>query len=474
VERETGGHCGRGAAQPADAPLARERLLLASGAAAAKISALAAAPRPRVTSPTTTRGGQDPPMPAPRIVMFATHEVGHFQRMLPLMSGLVRRGARVDVCTDARFRTDVVATGAAFLDLHDGCPQARADDSSRPAPCRSVSFAGRYADVHAGRLAQDRPALIVHDTFAVIGHVVGRLLEVPYVNVCAGHDVQPARFLAELAVDPRVSVSAECHAAVERLRVRFGIVEATPFHYVAALSPLLNLYGEPPEYLPPAARAAFEPLDFFGSLDDAGRPARRAPLPLRCFDGARPGLRAYVSFGTVVWRYYAREAAAALATIAAALSARPGAQAIVSLGGHALGAAERAALELPGVRVMDHAPQRDVLAEADVFFTHHGMNSTHEAIWHGVPMVSYPFFWDQPSLAERCRQSGTAVPLARAPCAPRSRVERADVDRALEELAARDFLRDGLERARGWELAVMAGRERVLDRLLALAGGVPA
>jgi len=203
-------------------------------------------------------------MAGPRVVMFVNEERGHLQRVLPLMTGLRRRGVRVDVLTHSCHRADLERTGARFLDLFDGCPPEAADPASRPAACRAVAFAGRYAEAVAARLERDPPALIVHDTFAVIGHVVGRLMGVPYVNVCAGHDVQPGPFVATLQTDPRVLVSPECHAMVARLRERHGIADASPFFYVAAFSPLLNLYCEPPEYLPDHSRRTFEPLAFFG------------------------------------------------------------------------------------------------------------------------------------------------------------------------------------------------------------------
>ena len=39
------------------------------------------------------------------------------------------------------------------------------------------------------------PSVVVYDMFAVIGHVAARALGIPHVNVCAGHAVDPARFL---------------------------------------------------------------------------------------------------------------------------------------------------------------------------------------------------------------------------------------------------------------------------------------
>ena len=108
-----------------------------------------------------------------------------------------------------------------------------------------------------------------------------------------------------------------------------------------------------------------------------------------------------------------------------------------------------------------------MLARADVFVTHHGLNSTHEAIWHRVPMLSCPFFWDQPALAAKCQALGIAVPLVGA---PRELPTEAGVLAAVDRVVAdRPGFRARLDVARGYEEKVMAGRDAVIDRILALA-----
>ncbi|MFI5402362.1 MAG: glycosyltransferase [Planctomycetota bacterium] len=389
------------------------------------------------------------------VAFFCMPEPGHFQRMLPLVAGIAARGIKAHVFTHRDFRERAERAGGLFIDLFAKYPPT--DVASLPVPCRHVTFAGHYADDLRRDLEGLGVSLVVHDTFAVVGAVVARLLGIPRVNVCAGHNVQPARFLDALATDPRVKVAPECHRAVETLRTRHGIADASPFSYVTALSPHLNVCCEPPQFLDEEDRHAFEPLAFFGSLQ-GGPEAPAAPDP---FGDAR--LKVYVSFGTVVWRYYAAEAMRALKAVADAFAARPDARVLISLGGADV---DGAPLARPNVAVARYVDQRSVLRSADAYVTHHGLNSTHEAIFREVPMISCPFFWDQPGLAAKCERFGVAVPLAAAPRAP---VTQEDVGTAIGRLLdTGEPMRRSLSEAREWEIAVMANRSSVLQRIAEL------
>ena len=396
------------------------------------------------------------------IVVLCMGGTGHVQALLPLISGLASRGCIVHVMTRGDFRAHVEGVGAGFVDLYARRPLEAADATSMPLPSRFVTFAATYDESLAEEIGALTPALIVYDTFTVAGPVAARRLGIPYVNFCSNHAPVPARMIAALRRDPRVAISAECRAAVRRLREVHGMSGANPFSYYEALSPYLNVYAEPEEFLEPDERAVFEPIAFFGSLLPPA--SQNAPV-VGAFPRGRHGRKVYVSFGTGVWRYFATVALAASKAIADALADRDVAV-LVSLGGSGFAADARGALARSNVRVVDYADQWAVLGESDLFITHHGTNSTHEAIFHEVPMLSYPFFGDQPALARRCQELGLAVPLTDEPQTP---ITPDALLAALRRVADEgDRLGARLAEARSWELRTIADRGAVLDRILSL------
>ena len=400
----------------------------------------------------------------PTVAFFCMPEDGHFQRLRPLISGLADGGIEAHVFTHSKFGPQVARAGGIFFDLFSKYSLEQADDESIPVPCRFVTFAGRYAEDVRHDVEGINPSLIIHDTFAVIGPVIARLLGIPRVNVCAGHNMAPDRFLAALREDPRVKISPRCLHAVDVLRDSHGLADASPFSYVSSLSPHLNIYCEPPEFLDEGERDVFEPVAFYGSLPPLrGNSGKRRGIHSGFGPGSDRRLKVYVSFGTVVWRYYAADALRALNTLAATFAELDNVRVVISLGGAPIDSNLLAALARPNVFVESYVDQWSILQEANVFFTHHGMNSTHEAIFHCVPMISYPFFSDQPELAEKCRRFGLAIPLAGS---LRGEFGKDEVRVALARLCEEGrSIGEALSRARDWEEAVIAQRPSVHLRI---------
>jgi UDP:flavonoid glycosyltransferase YjiC (YdhE family) len=294
--------------------------------------------------------------------------------------------------------------------------------------------------------------------------VVAELLELPRVASCAGHYVDPAAAIARYESDSITSAAPACHRAVEMLRDRYGIADASPVSYLTNLSPVLNLYGQPPQWLSPAQREQLEPVAFYGSLPSP------AEIEARRTGGARAEVngapRIYAAFGAHIWHYWPETVLEAFSAVSEAVAEMPGASLVIGLGGAEFGAAAVATLSSSNVQVIPFVDQWRALSAADVFITHHGLYSTHEAIYSRVPMLGYPFSADQPALAASCAQRGLSVPLVQSPRDPlnpervREAVSQVQANRAA--MVAR------LEEAREWERELMAQRPNVVQKLTEL------
>jgi UDP:flavonoid glycosyltransferase YjiC (YdhE family) len=106
----------------------------------------------------------------------------------------------------------------------------------------------------------------------------------------------------------------------------------------------------------------------------------------------------------------------------------------------------------PNVFAYPQVPQRDVLRRADVFLTHGGMNSVHEAILAGVPMLLAPRNREQRHTARTLHRLGVGDIVSDRD-RPRRQIEQL---RGPEVLAAVAALRMRAHRARGLADAVEA------------------
>ncbi len=397
------------------------------------------------------------------IAAFCGPGIGHFGTLAPVVAGLLARGHRVVVYGPNALREPAAALGAGFVDLYRYLPLERADGRSVPYPCRSISHAGLFARELIAMIESACPDLVVYETFAVAGRLVGHALGIPHVNVCPVHRLSGTDDELRAITESRnVVVDPACTEAVGILVQDYGLEDANPFWYLSARSPYLNLYCEPAPFLAPAERTAFEPVRFFGSLP-WGVEADGIPEPREA--SSRP--RVCIAFGTVVWDYFADIGLECIHRVATALGRRRGAEVVVGLGGwHRAPAAWRDELARAGVAVDDEIDQWKVLEGTDLMVTHHGLKSTHEAVFHEVPMLSLPFFSDQPSLAERCQALGLAEAVCPEPLTPPRTDE---VLAAFDRLEARrDGVRERLAQARCWELATLGNRAAILDDIVAM------
>ena len=63
------------------------------------------------------------------------------------------------------------------------------------------------------------------------------------------------------------------------------------------------------------------------------------------------------------------------------------------------------------IKIVEWLPQNDLLAHKDIkaFVSHMGHNSVYESAYHGVPLVAFPLFGDQPANAKKVEHFGFGV-----------------------------------------------------------------
>ena len=367
-----------------------------------------------------------------------------------------------------RSRPQVEAAGGRFVDLFGPYPLEAADDESIPVVSRYVTYAaplrrGRSSATSAG----SDVSLVVTDTFAVIGRVVALALGVPYVSVVAGHNLAPGPYIEEVKRTRRRSRrrSAAC-ARSSCCATATGCADASPFSYADGLSPHLNVLCEPPR----VAERGRAPGVRAGRVLRlaAARAHARAPRPPAGFRGGSP--KVYVSLGTVPWWYWPelvdrrrwrRSRARSAGTADAADQRRRRLRRRRRIASRRMRSAEAR-----GRRRTLHTWA--ALGEADVFVTSQGANSTPRGgLQPRADAVATRSTATRPGWPSCCAELGIGLSArGRAPRAADRRRRGRGIAAIGERRAAFD---EALERARGWELAVIA-EPRGGDRARARAG----
>lgn len=393
-----------------------------------------------------------------RIALAELPASGHVNPTLPVIGELVGRGHAVTALVTPPFRAAVQGAGAAFADIG---PALGDLDVEHP-PTGLADTAALLARATARLIPalvemweDERPDVVVHDAMAPWGRHAADLLGIPRVCSNATFVLHPgtdrslagaADVLREVAHGRR-AVPAYRHAARavrERDGVRLG-PPAAMFDSRAGAPTIVYTSRS----MQPGAGALGPEVHFVGPR--LAGPGDGAPdLP--------PGPLLYVALGTLF-----NERPDFFRACIDALGAGP--RPLVLAVGAAVDPGDLGPLP-PGVHVRAHVDQFAVLERADVFITHCGMNSVHEALTLGVPLVLFPQAADQPLVARRVAALGAGVRL-------RGRLPDAAAIRAAVAAASAPPVRAAAARL-GADLRAGGGAAQAADVVEAAAHAAPA
>jgi MGT family glycosyltransferase len=310
---------------------------------------------------------------------------------------LIERGHDVTYTLTAEWRERLQAMGCRYrntgtadpfttADFHPGAPFYR---QLLPA---TAALLPRLVD----EARADKPDVVVFDSCAPWGYAVSEILGVP--GICSVSTLVFDREEVEHDVGaPSARLDAKNLDALEEIERRWSVDFRD--RDIGLFYGRENLVFSCDELNPTRSRVR-------GTFHLVG-PMIASGGDITDLDAyARGRRRVYVSMGTVVG---GKEGLGRsfFAPFIEAFGGREGYELLLSVGG----AIESFGGLPKNVTVRRSVPQTAVLAHTDVFVTHVGANSMHEALFHGVPLVCAPHFGDQPQNAKRVVAQGAGVLL---------------------------------------------------------------
>ncbi|MBO7742977.1 glycosyl transferase family 1 [Paenibacillus sp. MWE-103] len=342
-----------------------------------------------------------------RVLVINPGSEGHVNPTLGVVRELASRGEEVVYFCIEAYRERVEETGAEVRTIDEGKFMQAFLAGGRIALLERVNGLLLTADVVVpsvlAQIEGERFDYLVHDSMFGCGRLLARLLKLPAVCSCTSFAQTEASFERVLAASA-ARVPAEIaermhetyHRLTEKTKADYGVEIGSPYEAFCNPAPLTIVYTTR-AFQPDGG--AFGPSHRFvgpsiaprAAADDADLAALKAKRPI------------YISLGTVF-----NQAADFYRLCFEALGNTEHAV-VLSIGSRVR--AEELGDIPDNFVVRPYVPQPDVLQSAKLFVTHGGMNSVHEGLYYGVPLVVIPQSADQPIVAGQVARIGAGVRL---------------------------------------------------------------
>lgn len=361
---------------------------------------------------------------AAHIAFMAAPAHGHVNPALGLVAELVERGHRVTFATTREFAPLIADVGAVPVLYETTLPSA---ENQRRWPEDQRKTTGMFLGETAAALPRieaqyenDRPDVIVHDTTALQGLILGRRWSVPHVQISATHvwcEELEARFGSVPAAEREaIAEKFDEFLLQQDIDLTFRDI-AVPEHALVTVARRFQ-YGSGP--LPECYTFVGPMLSERGAQGAWQAPDERPVVLISMGSAYNDQLDLYRNclraFAGLDWHV------------------------VLATGGFV--APEELGEIPPNVEVRSWVPQLRILAEADAFITHAGMGGTMEALRHAVPLIAIPQAGDQFPNAERIAELGLGEWL------PREEVTTERLREALLRVSQDDAMRNALREMR--------------------------
>lgn len=338
-----------------------------------------------------------------KIVFFCIPAHGHTNPTLGVVEELVKRGHEVWYYSYTSFKEKIEARGAKFIacDEYDSERKVSEKDATRVGKDMAFSInllvetTLALDDMVCRQMAELKPDLIVADSMAAWGKAAAMKLGIPFVSSTTTfafnqHSAKimkqsPGNLFGMIFAMPKINKD------IKRLQDK-GYPVTNFLELISNNNDTNTIVYTSPEFQP-ASETFSDKYSFVG-------PSIRAA----CGEIEKTADKLiYISMGTVIndnLKFY-KECIKAFGGTEY--------QVIMSVG-KLVNIADLG--EIPAnITVEPFVDQMAVLEKADLFFSHCGMNSASESLYHRVPLVTFPQTSEQGAVATRAEMLGAGVRL---------------------------------------------------------------
>jgi MGT family glycosyltransferase len=326
---------------------------------------------------------------------------GHVNPTLPIISALSADGAQTAYALPETWRGPVEAAGATLLPMQAALPLlALTDQLLATLPFKLAAAAPHTIPLLLDAIATFQPDCIVYNSMYLPGRLAAQIAGLRTAAFRPYHAPHAPRPLIPPYATPEIA--AEANAADTALAYLTRTYRLPPLSLPQLTTPdeALTFVFMPREFQH-GAEHFDDRFVFIGACLPPARP------PKNYFSGETPTLtkNIYISLGTLpnddadFYKLCLRAFASGDWNV------------IMSIGHHI---PPDSLNPLPdNFQIAPHVQQLTVLAEADLFITHGGLNSTMESLYYGVPLIVIPTTREQHLTARRIRDLGLGTMLDR-------------------------------------------------------------
>ncbi|MGC4378495.1 macrolide family glycosyltransferase [Fictibacillus sp. Mic-4] len=336
-----------------------------------------------------------------RVLFINGGSEGHVNPTIGVVEELISRGEEVVYFTIEAFRERIEKTGATVRTI-DGEKFIKAFISGgRTYLLERINGLLHTADIMIpGVLEQIKGEhfdYMIHDSMFGCGRLLAQILKLPAINSCTSFAETKESF--DHMLDQQkipAEIYDEFHRLAELVKAKYAVEIHSPYEVFCNPAPLTIVY----------TTREFQP---FGETFDPTYKFVGPSISLRRaqenfdFTALKEKSLIYISLGTVLNQnidFY---------KLCFKAFENTDHTVVMSIGNKV----QRSDLgEIPkNFIVKNYVPQTELLKYTKAFITHGGMNSAHEGLYYGVPLVVIPLSADQPIIAGQVAKLGAGIQL---------------------------------------------------------------